>query len=164
MFKSLIPDLRLGSVYEITPELLKKMNIGLLMLDLDNTLAPYKGAQPSAELLRWKDAVISSGTEMIIVSNTKTERAKNFASDLGIKYVDHARKPFADTIESVITRMGKEGTVAALAGDQIFTDVWGANRADAFSIIVRPIELNNVFYLLRYSFELIFRAFAKKTV
>ena len=50
MFKTLIPDIKLKTVFQITPELLKSKNIKLLMLDLDNTLAPYRASIPSAEL------------------------------------------------------------------------------------------------------------------
>jgi len=164
MFKKLIPDIKLGSVFEITPELLKKRNISLLMLDLDNTLAPYRDSIPSEKLLKWKDDVLTSGVKLFVVSNTKTLRAKNFSEKLKIPYVDHARKPFTAITLDVMKRCGVPPSSSALAGDQIFTDVWCANNAGILSIIVKPLELKNVFFILRYAAESVFRFFTPKSL
>ncbi len=160
MFEKLIPSIRLGSIFEITPELLLKRNIRLLMLDLDNTLAPYRDSKPSVRLMDWKDGLVSSGVRLVIVSNTKSDRAKNFSADLGIPYVDRARKPMTKKVLEVMKETGFRPEESALAGDQIFTDVWCANRAGALSIVVRPLELTNAFFLLRYWAEYVFRRLA----
>lgn len=162
MIKKLIPNIRLGSIFEITPELLKSRNISLLMLDLDNTIAPYRGEETSEMLMKWMDSLKESGVKLAIVSNTRTKRAKIFAEKLNIAYVDHAHKPFTAITRDVMKKLGAEPSEAALAGDQIFTDVLCANSAGIMSIIVKPIDLKNVFYLLRYGFETIFRNFAPK--
>jgi HAD superfamily phosphatase (TIGR01668 family) len=164
MIKKLIPNLRLDSVLEITPELLSKRKISLLMLDLDNTLSPYRGGEPSAELQKWKDSLIKAGVRLVIVSNTKKQKAKNFAEKLSIPYIDHARKPFTAKTRKVMKSFGASPSEAALAGDQIFTDVLCANSAGIMSILVTPLELTNVLYILRYAFETIFRIFAPKTL
>ncbi len=164
MIKKLIPNIKLGSVYDITPELLEKKSISLLMLDLDNTLSPYRGGEPSEKLKEWKDSLIKAGVRLIIVSNTKKQNAKNFAGKLSIPYVDHARKPFTAKAREVMKRFGAKPAESALAGDQIFTDVLCANSAGMMSIIVMPLELNNVFFILRYAFETVFRIFAPKTL
>ncbi len=160
MFEKLVPAVRLGSIFEITPELLHRRNIKLLMLDLDNTLAPYRDSKPSGRLMEWKDGLVSSGVSLIIVSNTKSDRAKNFSADMGIPYVDRAGKPMTKKVLEVMRKMGSKPEESALAGDQIFTDVLCANRAGALSIVVRPLELTNVFFLLRYWAEYVFRRLA----
>jgi HAD superfamily phosphatase (TIGR01668 family) len=150
-------------VFEITPELLKSRSITLLMLDLDNTLAPYRGSEPTEKLHKWKESLIESGVKLVIVSNTKSKRAKNFSDKLGIPYIDHARKPFTVKTLEVIKNNGAEPSSSALAGDQIFTDIWCANNAGILSIIVRPLELKNIFFILRYGAESVFRLFTPKT-
>ncbi len=164
MFKVLIPDLKLDSIYDIKPELLKRRNIKLLLMDLDNTISPYSGSEPSKPLIIWKEELLSEGVRLFIVSNTKTDRAKKFAELWGVPYVDCAKKPFSDTIERVIEKMGGKREETALVGDQIFTDVWAGNRAGVLSIVLKPIELVNPLHRLRYWAEALFRILAKKSI
>ena len=51
---------------------------------------------------------------------------------------------------------------AALAGDQIYTDVLGANCAGAKSILVTPIHLHNIWLRLRHVAEKPFIAMGKR--
>ena len=88
---SLVPKIRLESIYELTPELLAERGISLLMLDLDNTLAPYSGSAPTERLFRWRDDMLRGGITLFIVSNTKTDRAKSFAAKWQVPYVDAAK-------------------------------------------------------------------------
>lgn len=164
MIKKLIPNIRLGSVIDITPELLKKKNISLLMLDLDNTLSPYRGGEPSKKIREWKDSLTKAGVRLIILSNTKKQNAKNFAEKLSIPYIDHAKKPFTAKAREVMHSFGVQPFESALAGDQIFTDVLCANSAGMMSILVKPVEFSNIFFILRYALETIFRVFAPKSL
>ena len=36
--------------------------------------------------------------------------------------------------------MGTDRNNTFFVGDQLFTDVWGANRADIMSVLVKPID------------------------
>lgn len=159
---SLIPKVRIKNISELTPDFLLRRGISLIMLDLDNTLAPYSGAKPSDELFAWKASLISAGITPFIVSNTKTKRAEKFAALWGVDYVNEAKKPRSRGINAALEKTGRRPSDAALAGDQIFTDILGANLAGLISIIVHPIELKNPFYILRYIAELPFRALRRK--
>lgn len=159
---SIIPRIRIDSVLQLSPAFLRSRGITLLMLDLDNTLAPYSGSAPSEELFRWKEQIHSAGISLFIVSNTRTERAGNFASLWGVPYVNAARKPRTVGIKNVLRQCGTAAENAALAGDQLFTDVLGANLAGLCSIVVKPLELKNLFYILRYGIEVPLRICRRK--
>ena len=159
---SLIPDLRVHSVLQLTPALLRAKGITLLLLDLDNTLAPYTGSDPTPQLCSWRDGLLAAGITPFIVSNTKTERAKQFSEKWGVQYINHAGKPGTEGILRAISIAGGERKHAALAGDQVFTDVLGANRAGILSIATFPLELKNPLYALRYAAELPFRCCRKQ--
>ena len=161
---SLIPRIRIDNVLQLTPAFLLSRGIRLLMLDLDNTLAPYSGSKPSGELIRWKESMEEAGVTLFIVSNTHTDRAKNFAALWQVPYVNAAKKPGSRGILEALTRTGCRPSESALAGDQLFTDVLGANRAGLCSIVVEPIELKNVFYILRYGIEVPFRICRRKEI
>jgi HAD superfamily phosphatase (TIGR01668 family) len=50
--------------------------------------------------------------------------------------------------------MGLESRQIAVVGDQIFTDVYGGNRAGMFTILVKPIDCNEgIFVKLKRIFE-----------
>lgn len=159
---SIIPRIRIDSVLQLTPEYLLSRGITLLMLDLDNTLAPYSGSKPSEDLFRWKECMNSAGVSLFIVSNTRTDRAMKFAALWDVPYVNAARKPRSEGINKALAQTGKTSGEAALAGDQLFTDVLGANLAGLCSIVVEPIELKNLFYILRYGIEVPFRICRRK--
>jgi HAD superfamily phosphatase (TIGR01668 family) len=153
----LIPDIRVNAVFDISPDMLIPRGISLLLLDLDNTLAPYSGRPPSNELITWKDELEASGIGLFIVSNTKTERAAHFADQFGVSYLNRSRKPSTKALYKAMELRGKKPDETALAGDQIFTDILGANLCGITSIAVRPILLKNPLIALRYFLEQPFR-------
>ena len=159
---SLIPKIRIDSVLDISPEMLHKRGISLLLLDLDNTLAPYSGQAPGEELFRWKKSMNDAGIELFIVSNTKTKRAHVFAASFGVSYINKAKKPSSVRIVEAVNRCGKTVDQSALAGDQIFTDVLGANISGVTSIAVKPTNLKNPLMAIRYVLEYPFRIFGKR--
>lgn len=159
---SLIPDMRIDSIFEITPEMLVSRGISLLLLDLDNTLAPYSGDPPSKELFLWKDKLEAAGIQLFIVSNTKTGRARRFAESFGVAFTDRAKKPSRKGILRAIESCGKTAKQTALAGDQIFTDILGANKSGIVSIVVKPLKFLNPLMALRYYIEIPFRLLRKR--
>jgi HAD superfamily phosphatase (TIGR01668 family) len=148
------PRYKFYTLLRLTPEFLRGIGVSLLMLDLDNTIAPYRTAEPSAATIEWARAMENAGITLFIVSNSrKSNRVAAFAAALGIEYVYHARKPSPRTVLEVAARLNVPPCEAALAGDQIFTDTLAANRAGAVSILVKPIKFENPLHALRYIAE-----------
>lgn len=160
---SLIPDIRVDSIYGITPEILSSRGINLLLLDLDNTLAPYSKKPPSKELFLWKEKMETAGITLFIVSNTRSVRAKSFARSFGIEFISGAKKPSPKGIIRAIKICGRTVGETALAGDQLFTDTLGANISGITSIIVKPMKFINPLIALRYFIEIPFRLLRKRS-
>ena len=90
---SLYPDFYLENVLKITPEFCKMNNIKGLILDIDNTLIDIDKKMLDGAI-EWHKSVINSGIKTIILSNTnKIEKVSKVASDLGIEYINFAKKP-----------------------------------------------------------------------
>ena len=159
---SLLPKHIFDRITQITPEFLHGHGVSLLMLDFDNTLLPYTSTVPTAELLRWIDGMKRGGIRLCVVSNSKKNKAARFCRAHNLGCVRYAKKPFRGGIRRCLTRYGAERGHAALAGDQIFTDVLGANRAGVTSILVRPIHLSNFWLKLRHVAEKPFIFLARK--
>jgi len=157
MFKLPIPDISLKSIYELKPERLVEAGVTLLLMDLDNTLAKYHAAAPSVALRNWIDSLKKAGIEPFICSNSHGSRASMFAKALSVEYVNKARKPETKLLLEILRRKGVNPENAAIIGDQIYTDVLCGKRVGILTIVIRPIELTNPLYYLRYRAEFPFR-------
>ena len=154
-----IPDYKFKALTDITVVFLREHNVSLLLLDLDNTVAPYGAVSPTAELLAWAEEMKCAGITLCIVSNSKKAgRVSSFADALGIIYIYRAKKPSPRRTRELLEKLQIHHSVAALVGDQIYTDVLAANGARVMSIVVRPIKFTNIFLALRFALELPFRA------
>ena len=90
----LIPDCVFESIYALSPDVLRRMGVRLVLCDLDNTLAPYEESAPSPALLAWKAELEQSGITLFVVSNSrKSRRCPDFCAALGVPFVHHAGKP-----------------------------------------------------------------------
>lgn len=162
MSVSLIPDLIVDRLTELTPEGLKARGVTFLMLDFDNTIVPYTTNTPTPEMEQWLRTMLASEIGLCVVSNSKRDRVVKFCEARGIPCVTHSKKPFQRGIRRCRDRFSLDLTHAALAGDQIYTDVLGANTAGSVSILVTPIHLHNIWLRLRHVAELPFIAIGKR--
>lgn len=160
----LIPCRVVNSIYDLRPRDLRSSGVRLVLCDLDNTLAPYEESLPSPALRAWKEALEVEGITLFVVSNSrKSRRCPDFCEALGIGYVRHAGKPGRKGYREALEQTGLAPDQAIMVGDQIFTDVWGANRAGITSILVRPMAWGkNPLRRLRYAVETPFRLMAMK--
>jgi len=152
-----VPDLSVDSIYDIFPSVFKSRGIELVLIDVDNTIAPYGCYEADEKLIAWAKGIKNAGLELYILSNSKTTRPKIFAEALGIDYSDRSKKPFTKTMKSVLQAHNIPGRKAALIGDQIYTDVLCAKASGVFSVLVKPVKFTNEFLRLRYWLEAPFR-------
>ena len=147
---SLLPKLITHALTDITSELLHSRGINLLMLDFDNTIVPYTTNEPTEEMAAWLKKMSQSSVGLCVVSNSKRDRVKVFCKTYGINCITHAKKPFSKGIRECLTRYGIPTESCALAGDQIYTDVLGANCAGVQSILVKAINNHNFWLKARH--------------
>ena len=157
-----LPTWKVVSVTELTPEILEEKGIKLLMLDFDNTIVPYTTNHPKKEMIAWLQKMLASPVEICVVSNSKKDRVKIFCEKYGIPCITHAKKPSPKGIRECVSRYNFPLENCALAGDQIYTDVLGANRAGVRSVLVKAIHNHNFWLKARGVLELPFRALARK--
>ena len=137
---SLIPSRLFESYREVTPELLRRMGVTLLLSDLDFTLAPKSVRRPDPALREWMEEMKAAGVQVMIVSNNRSgTRVTEFCADLGIPYQGHAGKPSTRGLEAAMTRAGADRTRTAMLGDKLLTDMLAANRAGVLALMVEPL-------------------------
>lgn len=134
------PTYVFNDITGITPKFLKRKHIKGIVLDIDNTLTTHNNPVPPQSSMDWLARVKKAGIKLIIVSNNKPPRVEPFAQLLDLEYVANGRKPLTYGIYEAVRRMGFEKCDIAAIGDQIFTDIMGANLAGIRSCFVYPLE------------------------
>ena len=160
----LIPDVILKRLTELTPELLSARGISFLMMDFDNTIVPYTTDVPTEPMRAWLEQMKSSNIRLCVVSNSKRPRVVTFCKAYGLDCITHAKKPFSRGIRACLVRFSLEPARCALVGDQIYTDVLGANCAGLTSILVSAIDNHTIWLKLRHVAELPFIAWGKRRI
>lgn len=140
MFDKFYPDYRFDTVQDIPDEFFYENNIRFAILDIDNTLVAYTSPKPDKKALAFLERLAGLGIKICFVSNNHRDRVESFCIGLDYPYIFDARKPLVFKLRRAMKAagVGKENTV--LIGDQIFTDVYAANRAGVLSVMVNPIE------------------------
>lgn len=159
---SFLPSYIFSKATDISSDFLINQHIRLLLMDFDNTLLPYTENTPSPELLLWLRQMKEMGIQLCIVSNSHKSRVPDFCAKYNISCVTHAAKPSTKGITEAIQRHGCNPTETALVGDQIFTDILGANRSGVRSLLVKSIHNHNIWLKLRHLLEIPFIAMARK--
>ena len=158
------PKEYLNSVKDISIELLNKNNIKGLILDVDNTLISLDKKMP-AGIVEWVKNIKANGIKICILSNSnKIDKVEAVAKLIESPYIFFGKKPLKSGFLRAQNILKLKTENIAVVGDQIFTDVIGANRGKMFSILVKPIEEKD--YLItkikRPLEKMIIKAYQKK--
>ena len=140
------PQIYLQKVTQIDKQIVDKYNIKALILDVDNTLMDYDRELISG-LTEWKALMDSLGVKMMIVSNSnKLEKVTKAANHLQIEYISFAKKPTKGGLRRAQKMLQVPPQNIAVVGDQIFTDVLGANRCKMISVLVKPVAEKDILW------------------
>lgn len=134
------PKEYLNSIKDINIDFLNKHNIKGLILDVDNTLISLDRVMPEGISI-WAKEMKNNGIKICILSNSnKMNKVEAVAKIIEVPYIFFGKKPLKTGFlrAKEILKLNSENI--AVVGDQIFTDVIGANRCNMFSILVKPIE------------------------
>ncbi len=135
----LYPDEYLQSAYQIDYAAFYQKGFRGIIFDIDNTLVPH-GAPADKRAVSLFVRLRELGFSCVLLSNNKEPRVKLFCDKVGADYIFKAKKPKPSAYRRAMERMhtGRENTL--FIGDQIFTDVAGANLCGIYSILVKPIH------------------------
>ncbi len=142
MWASFCPHQVVRRVEEVDLEDLKARGIRALLLDLDNTLTPWLGYEMTPAAQQWL-AQARRDFQVCLVSNqVRARRVRRVAEQLGIVCVHGLGpwgKPWSRIFRRALRLTGAAPEQAAMIGDQLFTDVWGARRMGMYAILVEPV-------------------------
>jgi HAD superfamily phosphatase (TIGR01668 family) len=134
---ALEPWMRAGSALEIDFEALSDGGVRALLFDLENTLIP-PGGPFSAEGRDIVAKARAAGLAVGVVSNASASWVGTELTNEGIPFVAPAGKPGRDAFERGCVLLGTSAADTVYVGDQMITDVLGAQRAGLRTILVPP--------------------------
>lgn len=147
MGKGLKPDYYLSSLFTVSAQELLEKGIKGLLLDIDNTLVPNHEPDADGRVLSFISSMQEAGIRLAILSNAPAQRISLFNRPLGLPIVAGAFKPFRRGYRNGISLLGLSAPEICMAGDQLFTDILGANRAGIRSLLVAPMHDSEPWYV-----------------
>lgn len=134
------PTYMFGHYYEITPAFLTSIGVRALLIDIDNTLAPYEQAQPDDRIRAWFKDLRENGIKAALVSNNHRERVEEFNRTLGLLAFWDSGKPKKKTLLLAMKQLGVTKEETAMLGDQLLTDSYAGRHIGLPTLIVPPIK------------------------
>ncbi|QWB96557.1 YqeG family HAD IIIA-type phosphatase [Mycoplasmatota bacterium] len=136
-YKKFIPVSYYPNIFDIDYQTLTKQGVKSLFFDLDNTIIAYDEQKMSEKTFAFLKE-LQKDFKIIIVSNSQKSRVKLAADQY--PYVHFAKKPLLFGLKKAVRMAGFEKDEVVLIGDQVMTDVFGANRLKIKSILIKPIK------------------------
>ena len=122
---------------------LRARGVRALLLDLDNTLTPWLGYEMTPALQEWLVRAKQDFRLCLVSNQVRARRVRRIAEQLGIPRVHGLGpwgKPWSRIFRRALRLTGAAPEQAAMIGDQLFTDIWGARRAGLYAILVEPVS------------------------
>ena len=152
----LYPREYINSTYEIDFDKLYKQGYRGIIFDIDNTLVPH-GAPADERAISLFTHLTEIGLSCMLLSNHKEPRVKMFTDAVGVDYIYKAGKPKPSGYKKAMHRLGTTTDNTLFVGDQIFTDIVGANLAGIRTILVKPIHPKE-------EIQIVFKRFLEKPI
>jgi HAD superfamily phosphatase (TIGR01668 family) len=134
------PAASLERVEQVDLDALKAAGKRVLLLDVDNTLLPWREHEFPQPVLDWIEHGKSLGLEFCILSNTRhPKRLQRLSDELGVPFIRAKFKPSRQMYDMALERYAIKPEQAVMIGDQLLTDVLGANRAGIDAFWIKPV-------------------------
>ena len=134
------PNLVLGAtIFDLTSQILLDNNIEGLILDVDETLVPFKTKEASEELQQWIKEIRQTTPIWLVSNNVSHTRISNIAESVNLPFISTAQKPSRRKLREAALAMNLPVQKVAMVGDRLFTDVLAGNRLGMFTILVEPM-------------------------
>ena len=136
-----IPTYCAMSIYDIDFDKLYEQGKKIILTDLDNTLISYRQNQADERLIELGEYLKNTGFKIFIVTNNNEKRVVEFSKTFVIDgYLTKANKPSPKKIEMFIKENKLQKEEIIYMGDQLVTDIAGANNAGLESAFISTID------------------------
>lgn len=113
-----------------------------IIFDIDNTLV-HHGDDSTSEIDELFKDIQDIGFKTLILSNNNEERVGRFLKNIDSLYICDAEKPKPKNYLKALDMMNLTKKETIYVGDQVFTDILGANMSGIPNILVEYIKEEN---------------------
>ncbi len=115
---------------DVTPNILKKEKVKLLLCDLDNTLRLHSEKEPADELYDWIEDCRKAGVMIVVISNNgRKKMMQKFCKPINVPCVWWAKKPMSTKLTGAMEKYNFKPEETVMLGDKWSTDVLAARFA-----------------------------------
>ena len=139
MLQMFYPHEYVDSVFSIDYDKLYAKGYRGILFDIDNTLV-HHGEDSTTEVDGLFRTIHQAGLKTLLLSNNGESRIQRFIRNIDTLYIANAGKPHPANYLKAVEMMGLRKGEVLLIGDQVFTDIFGANRSGLDSILVRYLR------------------------
>ena len=133
-------DLKRKTLEEVTISDLKSLGVTTIGVDADNTTSFDGTIEPLPYSNSWIRNAEENGFKVLLLSNAKLERAEALAKKYNIPCVGLALKPLPFGYIRACIKAHERPSKICMIGDQLFTDIMGANLFGYKTIYVYPYK------------------------
>lgn len=136
----ILPDMYVKDIYSIDYDYLKDNGYDNLLFDIDNTILPVNDVVVPSELIDFFRSLKSKGFNICVVSNNGQERVLPVAEKLDVSCLFMAGKPNKSAFDKALMVLNSKTGDTVMVGDQMLSDIKGANQYFLYSILVDPVS------------------------
>jgi HAD superfamily phosphatase (TIGR01668 family) len=134
------PKLVVETLSDVESGMLRARGIRGVLVDMDDTLLASREERIPEAHSGWIRTLAAEGYVVALLSNGEPARVARVAAELDVEGLSLSGKPFPWAYRRGLRMLGLPADEVAMVGDQVFTDVFGANLAGMTSILVRPLS------------------------
>lgn len=126
------------SVFDIDYKKLYDKGYRGIIFDIDNTLVPH-GKPSTKEVDELFVSIQNIGFKTFLLSDNGISRIEEFLKNIDSLYIDNANKPHTENFNKAVEMLQLSKNQVVYIGDQIFKDIYGANKSGIDNILVKFI-------------------------
>lgn len=146
MLKDYYPYEYEQSVFSIDYQKLYNKGFRGIIFDIDNTLV-HHGDDSTPEIDNLFLELQKTGFKTLLLSNNDEKRVRRFIKNIDTPYICDSDKPAPENYLKAVQMLNLKKKETVVIGDQIFTDILGANRSGLASILVKFIKTENEIWI-----------------
>lgn len=118
----------------------RELGYDTILLDIDNTIAVPNTGICDERAEKFIRDLEEAGFKVVIFSNNTNKRVEMFKRDIPVEYNCWSMKPIPLSYLIACKRMGTKPERTIVLGDQLITDILGANLSGCYGIYCKQLQ------------------------
>ena len=143
------PKEKLKRFTDFEAEKYRERGFKAVFLDIDNTITLPDVGNLTKEAEQFIDNLKRNDFEVVILSNNTARRVKDFVGNYDVKWTALSFKPVPLMYWFNCMRIGVRPSKTIVLGDQLLTDILGANLSGCYGIYTKQLQEKDTAFTAR---------------